>query len=525
MIEPIITYLNALLTPLGFRTFPLTGLVERGDATFPAVYLRGGEYQAINAEVSTVYHRLLDGPNDTDDEDDESPVNNSIVTRTYSLRAVAIFPHDLYGDDDQYLEDKVIRNIAGQLKHRNIKTLKNTLELVEVSTIPGASARGREAWGEEFDGIEYVEKRRIVYVDYTLTLRGFSNCLDAVGCGDADIDVRQAIIDEYCTGACDPASITTNGDSPALEVASGASQDIAVHDSAGADVGTRSGATVTIADGTVTVNGAGSIAAVAEGTTNVNVENSAGTDVGSLAGSTVTVADADVNVNGSDYGSVVAEGAINVQVVDQSGVQVGSLNGAGEWEVNTAAGCPVGAKLTKTGQTTSYATGDDGDLQAGRDVDFYTLPSNNPFGNTNRFTDELGGSTYTNNIVIDWSTYDGFEVLGYYRVIAGNIDWATAISQAQALSVGGFSGWRNVNVTELVNVMNYAVSHTFNYPPFNATMTVVHSFWLSTTAPNSAASAMYAVTSSGLIGTLVKGATAAKFFAVRTFTVTGTTLT
>lgn len=292
MIEPIITYLNALLTPLGFRTFPLTGLVERGDATFPAVYLRGGEYQAINAEVSTVYHRLLDGPNDTDNEDDESPVNNSIVTRTYSLRAVAIFPHDLYGDDDQYLEDKVIRNLAGQLKHRNIKTLKNTLELVEVSTIPGATARGREAWDEEFDGIEYVEKRRIVYVDYTLTLRGFSNCLDAVGCWDADIDVRQAIIDEYCTdGDCDPASITTNGDSPALEVASGATQDIAVHDSAGADVGTRSGATVTIADGTVTVNGAGSIAAVAEGTTNVNVENSAGTDVGSLSGSTVTIGD------------------------------------------------------------------------------------------------------------------------------------------------------------------------------------------------------------------------------------------
>ena len=91
--------------------------------------------------------------------------------------------------------------------------------------------------------------------------------------------------------ACDPASITVNGDSPALEVASGASQDIAVHDSAGADVGSRSGATVTIADGTVTVNGAGSIAAKAEATTNVNVENSAGTDVGSLSGSTVTIGD------------------------------------------------------------------------------------------------------------------------------------------------------------------------------------------------------------------------------------------
>ena len=163
--------------------------------------------------------------------------------------------------------------------------------------------------------------------------------------------------------ASDPASITTNGDSPALEVASGASQDIAIHDTAGADVGTRSGATVTIADGTVTVNGAGSIAAKAEGTTNVNVENSAGADVGSLAGSTVTVADADVNVNGSDYGSVVAEGAINVQVVDDGDNPVGSLSG-GKWVIPASDG-PVGDKIIKTGVTTSYATGDDGDVQAG----------------------------------------------------------------------------------------------------------------------------------------------------------------
>jgi hypothetical protein len=40
------------------------------------------------------------------------------------------------------------------------------------------------------------------------------------------------------------------------------------------------------------------------------------------------------------------------------------------------------AKLMKTGQTTSYRTGDDGDLEVGRNVDFFTLAENNPFGNT-----------------------------------------------------------------------------------------------------------------------------------------------
>jgi len=183
-----------------------------------------------------------------------------------------------------------------------------------------------------------------------------------------------------------------------------------------------------------------------------------------------------------------------------------------------------GAKLLKTGQTTIYATGDDGDIQAGRDVDFFTLAVNNPFGNTNRFTDELGGSTYTNNIVIDWSTYDGVEVLGYYRIIsAGNINWSTAISSALALNIGGFVGWRNVNVYEIMNIMNYEVStHRLNYAPFN-TITTFHSIWTSTSTTNGA-NALYATTSSGIIGALVKGAAGAKFFAVRTFTVTGTTI-
>jgi len=185
-----------------------------------------------------------------------------------------------------------------------------------------------------------------------------------------------------------------------------------------------------------------------------------------------------------------------------------------------------GAKLLKTGQTTSYAVGDDGDIQAGRDVDFFTLAVNNPFGNTSRFTDELGGSNYTNNIVIDWSTYDGVEVLGYYRVIAGNIDWSTAINSALALNIGGFVGWRNVNVYEIMNIMNFEVStHRLNYAPFNTTITTLHAIWTSTTPGSATTNAMYAVTSIGVITGLTKTTAGAKFFAVRTFTVTGTTLT
>jgi len=40
---------------------------------------------------------------------------------------------------------------------------------------------------------------------------------------------------------------------------------------------------------------------------------------------------------------------------------------------------PVGATLGKTGQSVSYRTGDDGDIEAGRAVSFTVLSVNNPF--------------------------------------------------------------------------------------------------------------------------------------------------
>jgi hypothetical protein len=151
------------------------------------------------------------------------------------------------------------------------------------------------------------------------------------------------------------------------------------------------------------------------------------------------------------------------------------------------------ATLMKTGQTTSYRTGDDGDLEAGRDTDFFTLAENNPFGNTNRFTDELGGSTYTNDIVIDWSTYNGANVLGYNRNInywAGS-NWNTAIDNALLYSIGTFTtGWRSINVKEMTNLWQYSTNRATNYSPFNGGFftlniaTASRCFWTSTTDPD-----------------------------------------
>lgn len=188
---------------------------------------------------------------------------------------------------------------------------------------------------------------------------------------------------------------------------------------------------------------------------------------------------------------------------------------------------PIGATLMKTGQTTSYRTGDDGDLEAGRATSFTTLVKRNPFSNLNRFTDELGGQTYTNNIVIDWSTYDGSTVLGISRVaIATGQTWNNAVDNSLSYSVGSFtSGWRLINMKEIFNLINYAndPSNFLNYSPLNLSSTG-RLYWSSNTIVGGTTSA-YGLNNVGMTAQYAKTSSAnMTYIRVRTFTVTGTTL-
>jgi hypothetical protein len=268
--------------------------------------------------------------------------------------------------------------------------------------------------------------------------------------------------------------------------------------------------------------------------------------VGTLAGTTVTVGDTTVTVNSSAYGSTEAETTFNVEVVDDGDNPVGSLSG-GKWVVPAGSG-PVGAKLMKTGQTTSYAIGDDGDLQAGRDVDFFTLASNNPFGNTSRFTGVSGGyslnpttagtpdyrdvsgasttkaGAFPDDIAIDWSTYDGNTVLGIHWVKGGPSDWQTAINTCNSLSIGAFTtGWKLPNTHELLNFVYYSGNRCFDYAPLFSTSN--SRLWTSTRNVNYLST--YAFIILEQFNLQLWGVTTIvwEHFPVRNFTVTGTTLT
>lgn len=134
--------------------------------------------------------------------------------------------------------------------------------------------------------------------------------------------------------------------------------------------------------------------------------------------------------------------------------------------------------LWRTGQIVSYQDYDDGFYQSGNGVDFLTLSANNPFGNTDRFTDTLGGQVYANSIALDWSTYNGNKVLGWYLPLQGTNTWSEATTNANQLVIDSFQGWRLPNWNEFVRLMKVGSSRALNYPPFNDSSN--SRFWTST---------------------------------------------
>ena len=182
------------------------------------------------------------------------------------------------------------------------------------------------------------------------------------------------------------------------------------------------------------------------------------------------------------------------------------------------------ATLMKTGQLISYRAGDDGDLEAGRDLDLFTLAENNPFGNTNRFTKTDGTAGASGNVqwIIDWSTYNGTTVLGYvnYFWSLGSYNWNNAIDYCNGYSLNSYAGCRLANVYEIQNLINYN-STGLNYLPFGGSGSL--STWTSTTLSLNSIAAH----STGFFDNTIQytdKTSSIYALPVRTFTVTGTTL-
>jgi hypothetical protein len=280
----------------------------------------------------------------------------------------------------------------------------------------------------------------------------------------------------------------------------GETENIIVRQSSGStQVGSKQGQYYRIADSVITLEDAlgaviGAINVKAEDAETIvapsaRVSNSDDSyDVNVVSGGDLELPDENITLNGGAFLTKPSVKNQDIELVDTGDAPITPDSVVGnKIVVNTSAGCSSkGLMPLQTGQTTSYASGDDGDLQRGRLVNYTTLPYNNGFGTTDRFTDELGGQTFTNNIIIDWSTWDGgTDVNGY--ILSLNSDsnntrqnWATWMS-GQPYTTDGFGDWYVVNINEINNLMKYESINGLNGYPFNNPTNAFGDLWTSTT--------------------------------------------
>jgi hypothetical protein len=153
--------------------------------------------------------------------------------------------------------------------------------------------------------------------------------------------------------------------------------------------------------------------------------------------------------------------------------------------------CPphIAAPVPKTGQTTSYATGDDGDLHKG-------VAWPNPRFTINgdgTVTDNLTGLMWLRDPNCILSTYPGFDnddLAG-----DGKVTWQHALDFVAGINAGTYSGcgagytdWRLPNVRELESLIHYEfvlpclsnTAGTGQWTPDDPFANVFFEFWSST---------------------------------------------
>lgn len=151
--------------------------------------------------------------------------------------------------------------------------------------------------------------------------------------------------------------------------------------------------------------------------------------------------------------------------------------------------------IPKTGQTTKYRTGDDGDVEKGY-----------PDGGI-RFVDNGDGTITDNATGLMWVKEPG--ACGGNFGSAGSpskMTWDNAIDECLALNYAGHNDWRLPNIKELLSIVDYGrgapAINTIFFPN-----TQSYYYWSSTTYAGNTGSAWYVYFSTGFVLVGSKGST------------------
>ena len=147
--------------------------------------------------------------------------------------------------------------------------------------------------------------------------------------------------------------------------------------------------------------------------------------------------------------------------------------------------------VPKTGQTTSYATGDDGELEMG-----VQWPEPRFFDNGDgTITDELTGYIWLRDANCINTHYTSFGSFG-----GGPVTWAEALEFIEGVNIGlytecsaGYDDWRLPNIRELHSLVDFG--HSFptlpESHPFNNVQ--LNDYWSSTSYPSNPTANAYTV--------------------------------
>jgi hypothetical protein len=177
-------------------------------------------------------------------------------------------------------------------------------------------------------------------------------------------------------------------------------------------------------------------------------------------------------------------GICNVDL-DQAQVDLGTCNTALSVCESHQVSSSDGASVAKTGQTTSYAAGDDGDLQAGTAL---TTP---------RFVDNGDGTVNDNLTGLTWMKDAGSIGASY---------WGNAVQTCSALASGSYGlsdgsiagDWRLPNVRELNSLIDYG-HYNYALPDGHLFINVMYNYWSSTTYAGNLGYALYLNPINGLM--------------------------
>lgn len=321
MLESIIDFINLKLGLLNYfeKTHCLSTLVKNDDGLiYPAEYISNGDFNAVDFDAyDGVSYIRVNGEIDVE-RVDQRYTPKPRLNVTFPLRLVYAVRKDKLTKDDAYSFDRVRGSLVKQLESDSAD-LANQLEAdrIVVSTSNYISDT-KELWDEETaETGTFQPKYEVVFgaMEVSVTVTTRAECIPSE-CDDFESDILRtfdfcktntqdrltstqvACLTDWLCGSPDPATLQVNGVT-LTNIPSGDTYDLAIHNSAGTDVGTVANPSI-VGDSTITINSS------------------------SL----------------SSTGDVEAEGSLNLEVT-QNGAPVGSWNAVDEeWQIPSDS-CPT----------------------------------------------------------------------------------------------------------------------------------------------------------------------------------------